>query len=137
MNQYQGECLCGSCRYVIRGEKPEAVYLCHCSRCRKETGSVHAVNVFFSNALLAWKSGKDNICHFRLENSRKQRAFCKTCGSPLPWQDGATALVLPAGTLDDDKFLEPTAHIFYGSRSSFEEKILNLKCFDSFPNIED
>lgn len=37
MNRYQGGCLCGACRYVIAtGQKPKAMYLCHCSRCRKE-----------------------------------------------------------------------------------------------------
>jgi len=133
MNQYKGECLCGSCRYVITGEEPKAMYLCHCSRCRKETGTIHGANVFFDNAQLLWEKGKDNITDFTLEGTRKQRAFCKICGSPLPRHYGAGHVILPAGTVDDDTFLEPTAHIFYGSRSSWEDKVMDLKRFDGLP----
>ncbi|WP_019217650.1 GFA family protein [Legionella tunisiensis] len=136
MNQYTGECLCGACRYVITGQKPEAMYLCHCSRCRKETGTIHGANVFFSDAQLTWDRGADNISHFQLEDTRKKRAFCKACGSPLPRQDREGHVVLPAGTLDDDAFLKPTAHIFYASRSSWEDKIVGLKRFDELPKVD-
>lgn len=133
MNQYTGECLCGACRYTITGSEPQAMYLCHCSRCRKETGSIHGANVFFNNAQLSWDKGGDNITYFKLEHTRKQRAFCKRCGSPLPLQNEEGHVVLPAGTLDDDRALQPTAHIFYASRSSWEDKIKDLKRFDEFP----
>lgn len=101
MNLYQGGCLCGACRYLITGEKPEAMYFCHCSRCRKETGTIHAANIFFNKAHLAWEKGQDNIAHFKLKGTQKQRAFCMTCGSPLPRVEDA-CIVLPAGTLDDN-----------------------------------
>ncbi|ARG98321.1 GFA family protein [Legionella micdadei] len=134
MNRYQGGCLCGACRYVIAtGQKPKAMYLCHCSRCRKETGTAHGANVFFNDAQLLWEQGEENIAYFKLENTRKERAFCKICGCPLPRQDGKGKVVLPAGTLDDDISLEPTAHIFYASRSSWEDKVINLKRFDELP----
>ncbi|MDI9818611.1 MULTISPECIES: GFA family protein [unclassified Legionella] len=136
MNQYKGECLCGSCRYVITGEKPTAMYLCHCSRCRKETGTIHGATVFFNNAQLLWEKGQSNITHFKLEGTRKQRAFCNTCGCPLPRQEKDAYVVLPAGTVDDDAFLEPTAHIYYASRSSWEDKVADLKQFDELPESD-
>lgn len=136
MNQYKGECLCGSCRYVITGEKPAAMYLCHCSRCRKETGTIHGANVFFNNARLLWEKGQVNISHFKLEGTRKQRAFCKTCGSPLPREEGESHVVLPAGTVDADTTLEPTAHIYYASRLSWEDKLADLKKFAELPSID-
>ena len=134
MNRYEGECLCGSCRYVVMGNEPKAMYLCHCRRCRKETGTMHGANVFFDNAQLSWEKGEDNITHFKLEGTRKERVFCKICGGPLPRQDGEGQVILPAGTLDDDTFLTPTAHIFYASRSSWEDKVIDLKRFDQLPN---
>lgn len=136
MNQYKGECLCGTCRYVITGNEPKAMYLCHCSRCRKEPGTIHGANVFFNDAQLLWEKGNDNVAHFTLAGTRKQRAFCKTCASPLPRQDGEGHVTLPAGTLDDDNFLNPTAHIFFASRSSWEDKIIDLKRFDELPKLE-
>lgn len=134
MNQYKGECLCGACRYVISGQKPMAMYLCHCRRCRKETGTIHGANVFFNDAHLQWERGETNITYFKLEGTRKQNAFCKTCGSLLPRQEEKNRVILPAGTLDDDIPLEPTAHIFYASRSSWEDKTVNLLRFDELPN---
>lgn len=133
MNQYAGECLCGSCRYVITGEKPKAMYLCHCSRCRKETGTIHGANIFFSNALLVWESGENNITYFALKGTRKQRAFCTLCGSPLPRQEDNSQVVLPAGSLDNDSSLEPTAHIYFASRSAWEDQLADLKRFDELP----
>jgi hypothetical protein len=133
MNRYEGQCLCGTCCYVITGQKPKAMYVCHCSRCRKETGSTHGANVFFHDAQLVWEKGKANITLFKLENTRKQRAFCNTCGSPLPRKEGECHVILPAGTLEHDTFLEPTAHIFYSSRASWEDKLINLERFNELP----
>ncbi len=132
MRQYTGECLCGACRYVITGQKPRAMYFCHCSRCRKETGTVHGANIFFNDAQLLWDKGEDNITTFKMGGTKKRRSFCKTCGSPLPQESKTGHLMLPAGSLDDDTQLEPTAHIFYASRASWEDQLLNLKRFDEF-----
>jgi hypothetical protein len=136
MNSYKGECLCGSCRYEITGERPKLMYLCHCSRCRKETGTIHGANVFFENAQVLWEKGLDNITYFKLKGTEKQRAFCKICGSPLPRQNGLSQVLLPAGTVDDDSFLVPTAHIFYASRALWEDKLLQLKRFDDLPKSD-
>ncbi len=132
MTDYKGECLCGACRYVIKGPKPTALYLCHCSRCRKETGTIHGANVFFNQARLQWEKGQDNITHFLLQGTRKQTAFCKTCGSPLPRREEED-VVVPAGTLDNEAPLEPTAHIHYASRASWEDKLKDLKRFGGLP----
>lgn len=133
MSQYSGQCLCGACRYTIEGVKPIGMYLCHCSRCRKETGSAHAATVFLNDAKLSWDKGENQISHFHLEGTRKHRSFCKTCGCPLPWVAEDGSLVLPAGSLDNDTFLEPTAHIHCASRSSWEDKLIDLKRFEAFP----
>lgn len=137
MNQYKGECLCGACRYVITGKIPKAMYICHCSRCRKETGTAYAANVFFENAQLSWEKGEDKFTSFHLKNTRKQRTFCKICGSSLPRKEGKAHVVLPAGTLDNDNFLEPTAHIFYASRSIWEDKVIESRRYDTFPKEEE
>lgn len=133
MNQYSGGCLCGACSYVITGQKPEAMYLCHCSRCRKETGTAYGATIFFADAQLSWDKGENNLSYFHLEGTRKNRSFCKTCGSPLPRLENNGYVVLPAGTLDDDTAVEPTAHIYYANRSSWECKTGHLRCFDELP----
>ncbi len=54
----------------------------------------------------------------------------------MPRKEGESHIVLPAGSLDGDVFLEPTAHIFYASRSSWEDQIVDLKLFDALPTTE-
>jgi len=132
-NKYQGECLCGAVRYELLAPEPRAMFLCHCSRCRKETGTVHGANVFFSKAQLRWERGEDNLTYFQLEGTRKARVFCATCGSPMPRSTAQGGAVLPAGSLDDDRSLEPTAHIHCASGSSWESKLEGLPRFDELP----
>lgn len=49
--KHAGSCLCGEVHYEIEGAF-ERFYLCHCTHCRKDTGSAHAANLFSSSAKL-------------------------------------------------------------------------------------
>jgi hypothetical protein len=42
-----GACLCGAVAYAAEGPFPVFQY-CHCSRCRRFTGSAHAANVWLN-----------------------------------------------------------------------------------------
>ena len=46
-----GSCLCGAVRYEATGEPKRFVH-CHCSRCRKATGTGHASNLFLQPGAL-------------------------------------------------------------------------------------
>ena len=133
MNHYEGECLCGACRYTITGQQPAAMYLCHCTRCQKQTGSIHCANVFFNDAQLQWQRGSDNMTYFSLEGTRKHNTFCKTCGSQMPRQTAENKVFLPAGTLDEGVELTPTAHIYYDSRATWEDGIAGAPKFAELP----
>jgi hypothetical protein len=41
-----GSCLCGAVSFEVSGAF-DSFFLCHCSRCRKDTGSAHAANLFW------------------------------------------------------------------------------------------
>ena len=64
-----GSCLCGDVRFEVAGDF-EKFYLCHCSRCRKDTGSAHGANLFASAARLKWLSGSDKVTTFLAPTSR-------------------------------------------------------------------
>ena len=134
MTEYRGQCLCGAVRYVITAEAPEAMFLCHCSRCRKETGTIHCANVFFADAAeLEWERGGDELSFYALEGTRKQRWFCRNCGSPMPGRYPSGRVGLPAGSLDDSSLVEPTAHIFCASSAAWADDVAELARFDEFP----
>lgn len=116
----KGSCLCGAVRYEVTGE-PQRFFHCHCSRCRKATGTGHASNLFLQPGSLKWASGEGQLRSFKVpEAKRFTNVFCATCGSRLPRQiQGSDAVIIPAGSLDDEAPLKPQARIFYGSRASW------------------
>src|SRR5579883_951232 len=117
-NRFSGSCLCGKARFEIAGTF-ERFYLCHCEFCRKDTGSAYAANLFSSTASLRWISGEDQVRQFELPGTRHSRCFCSTCGSALPMmQLDAKLLVVPAGSLNSELHMRPTAHIFISSKAS-------------------
>jgi hypothetical protein len=116
----KGGCLCGRVRYEVTGEA-KRFYHCHCSRCRKATGTGHASNIFFQPAALKWLTGQEHIRTFKVpEAKRFTNQFCLICGGRLPRHpEGTDTVVVPAGSLDDEAPIEPQARIFTASRASW------------------
>ncbi|WP_167084903.1 GFA family protein [Rhizomicrobium palustre] len=128
-----GSCQCGAVRFEIRGNF-ESFFLCHCRRCRKDTGSVHASNLFSSTATVVWHSGQDKIRHYQIPATRHAKSFCSECGSALPSvQMEGTLLVVPAGSLDDEIVISPNAHICFSSRAAWEDLLVDTPKFDDLP----
>jgi hypothetical protein len=119
-NTLKGSCLCGAVKYEVTGE-PKRFFHCHCSRCRKATGTGHASNLFLQPGSLKWLCGEEQIRAFKVpEAIRFTNVFCVTCGSRMPRQvQNTDAVVVPAGSLDDQAPIKPEARIFYGSRTSW------------------
>lgn len=129
----QGSCLCNQVRFEVEGE-PSGFFLCHCSRCRKGSGSAHAANLFLSNGRLTWLSGETQTTRFDLPGSRHARHFCATCGSPVPLALPEHSLIqIPAGALDDALVLSPDAHIFTASRAAWDNELSTLPEFSGMP----
>jgi len=132
-SRHLGSCLCGDVRFEIVGDF-ERFYLCHCSRCRKDTGSAHGANLFASGAHLTWLAGSAKVATFRAPSSRHQKNFCMTCGSALPGlQMDGTLLVVPAGSLDTSLGRRPDAHIFCASRADWDQDLASLPHDDGPP----
>ena len=122
-----GACLCGAVGYRIRGEVLGFQY-CHCSRCRRYTGSAHASNLFVRPDDLEWTTGADEVGTYLLEGDpRFPTAFCRTCGSSLPALSSTGRFwVVPAGGLVDDPELRPTWSIFWESRAPWYREVADL-----------
>lgn len=132
-NTHSGSCLCGAVRFEISGAF-EHFFLCHCGRCRKDTGSAHAANLFSSTAEIAWLSGRDKVKTFRVPGSRHQRSFCADCGSAVPdvQMDGAL-LVVPAGSLDSAIEKRPDAHICVASAAGWDRDLDDVPRAEELP----
>lgn len=127
----KGSCLCGAVTYRFHG--PEYVFqYCHCSRCRKFTGSAHSANILIPPDYFEWLSGEDMVGRFELAGAKHfATCFCQRCGSSLPWlsQSGG-AVIVPAGTLDEDPGIRPTQNIYYASRAPWREEVDALVKYD-------
>jgi hypothetical protein len=126
----EGSCLCGAVRFTVTGT-PARFYHCHCSRCRKATGTGHATNLFVEGTL-EWKSGHELVKLFKVpEAERFTNAFCSECGSRLPRERPGMVFV-PAGSLDEDPDFLPQARIFVGSRTSWSCTAADLPEFSEY-----
>ena len=131
---HQGSCLCRQVRFEVEGDFAY-FFLCHCAHCRKDTGSAHAANLFATAARLTWLCGQDRVTTYQLPATRHARCFCSTCGSALPYQQaGGGLLAVPAGSLDSEIRMRPTAHLFASSRAGWDHALEQLPSFETFPS---
>lgn len=116
----KGSCLCGAVSYEASGD-PQYFYHCHCSRCRKSSGTGHATNLFLLAGTLVFTGDDSLLKRFKVPEARRfARQFCGNCGSPVarlvPEING---VVIPAGSLDDEVPIKPQARIYWDSRADW------------------
>lgn len=130
----QGSCLCGAVKYQATGE-PSRFYHCHCSRCRKATGTGHATNMFLIDADLEFTSGEALVSRYKIpEAERFTRQFCSNCGSSVARAvPEINAVVIPAGSLDSEPPLRPQARIYWDSRATWSCSDETLPHFAELP----
>lgn len=134
MNEkHWGSCLCGTVRFEVLGQF-ESFFLCHCSRCKKDTGSAHAANLLSSKASVIWQSGQNKIKSFRVPYTRHEKSFCSECGSAVPTvQMNGSMLLVPAGSLDSAIEIYPDAHICVENRAHWYRELEDIPKFDGLP----
>lgn len=130
-----GSCLCGSVKYEISG-KAQRFYHCHCQRCRKATGTGHASNLLVTPENgLRWLKGEELLQRYKVpEAERFYNLFCSQCGSPMPRVvpelDG---VLIPAGSLNGEPPMQPSARIFWDSRAQWSCGSDGLPVYAEYP----
>ncbi|MGD8385252.1 MAG: GFA family protein [Lysobacterales bacterium] len=130
----RGSCLCGAVSYEIKGNLGVFQY-CHCSRCRKVSGSAHAANLFVARDDFSWTHGADQVGRYEPpETKHYATSFCRHCGSSMPWLEktGQTYIV-PAGSLDDDPGIRPSQNIYCASAAAWYTAAASLPQYDELP----
>jgi hypothetical protein len=110
-----GKCLCGAVQYAVTDAFRYALN-CHCSNCRRATGSAFKPFAGIARDQLAVTQGEDRLHLYG--NASAHDARCGACGSLLysVVREGAFVHVT-LGTLVDDPSIRPSAHIFVGSKA--------------------
>jgi hypothetical protein len=126
-----GRCECGTVRYRVADAFRYAM-TCHCSNCRAATGSAFKAFAGIERERLEVTHGADRLLVWGDDDSNHTR--CGVCGSLLfsVVRDGAYAHVA-LGSLVDAPSVEPTAHIFVGSKAPWFEITDDLPRFEEYP----
>jgi hypothetical protein len=111
----RGSCLCGGIQFEVESVVG-AFELCHCSRCRKSSGSAFMAAVGVRAAGFRYLSGRELVRRFELpvraEPPPYSRVFCERCGCIVPEPDPQSDVFeIAAGLLDDDPGMRPERHI--------------------------
>ncbi len=129
---YVGKCLCGEVQIKINGGISDIIH-CHCSLCRKNSGTAFATNGFVNAADFEIISGEKSLSTFSFKPGRN-RHFCSHCGSPVysSNEQAPSRYRLRLGILDSDITERPISHNFVSSKASWEELDSKLPRYDSF-----
>lgn len=115
----RGSCLCGNAAYQITGD-PVLFYCCHCSVCRKASGSSFATNLIVKAADFSVTTVRRPLAAYE-SSPAKLRYFCPECGSPVFSQASKTGewVSVRCGSLDQDPPGRPSVHLHVGAKSSW------------------
>lgn len=118
---YSGSCNCGKVQF--KGlNKLEDVYICHCSTCRKSTGSSGIAVAISKVEDFIWVSGLEFVKTWKKPNHDWETSFCTTCGAPLPGTNDESTYYVPVSLLDSGgEHLSVKHHIFVNSKASWSE----------------
>ena len=112
----RGSCYCGAVQYEVADEFEYAAN-CHCSDCRRVTGSAFKPFAGIAREKLRIVAGSDRTMVYG-DAAANHDVHCGVCGSFMfSMLNQGTRLHVALGTLVDEPSIRPTAHIFVGDKA--------------------
>ena len=116
-----GSCNCSAVKFKV-DRAPQDVYICHCSICRKATGSGGIAVTIVSRAGFTWLEGRAHIRTWEKPGHDWATHFCEVCGSSLPGENGETSMYIPVSLFDSGADeLKLKKRLFGESKACWEE----------------
>lgn len=130
---HEGQCLCAKVVFEVSGDLTDAS-LCHCSICRKATGSAFAAYVGVQCDEFKWLQGEALVKKFEV-TEWLSKFFCSACGSTLVThhRSDPDMLYLSLGSLKDDPPIDLEYHQFVGSKASWHQIHDSLPQYEEWP----
>lgn len=117
----QGECNCGAVAFELSTDL-SGVFVCHCSICRRFTGSNGIAVVVIDKDAFRWIRGEEQIATWKKPNADWQASFCRVCGSSLPGANDESRMFVPAGLISEgSEGLRVIHHVWVGSKADWDE----------------
>jgi hypothetical protein len=109
-----GGCQCGAVRYEIT-VTPEALYVCHCRECRKQSASAFGISLVVPRAGFRLLQGSVKSWSRQTDSGHFLNClFCPECGSRI-WHEragGAETITVKGGSLDQPLDLDSAIHVW-------------------------
>ena len=121
MSTVVGSCLCGGVQFEVELPFRRANH-CHCSRCRKHSGTFGLTQGRVPRDRFRLLAGEDLLRSYRPLDG-KAKVFCTSCGSSLFGGDwpGGDEVSVRLGALDGDPEIRPQYHTYVASRAPWDE----------------
>lgn len=126
-----GSCLCGVVRFAVAG-RIAGVGQCHCSQCRKVSGTNGNAVFIVGKERFEWLAGEANTVKFSLPSGWSVLR-CENCGSPLPQRHDGERVWITAGLMDAKLDTDIRRHIFCGSRADWDRDAADAEEFEEWP----
>jgi hypothetical protein len=128
-----GNCLCGAVSFEVINTF-EKLFLCSCDQCRQITGSAFSSNLFVRTDAFDWLRGAGDIVNYQVPERDISKAFCRICGSGVPWKSGSgTMMIIPAGSLDEPLNIAERFRIFISERPEWASDLEEIPWHSAFP----
>ena len=126
-----GSCLCGAIKYSVAGDLKWSCH-CHCTMCRKNSGS--AVASFVSFELRDFEVIKGVISTYE-SSPGSVRSFCSQCGTPLIFCSNRfpEEVHIFLGTLANPENFPAQFQVFCASQLPWLSIDENVPKFDTLP----
>lgn len=128
-----GSCLCGSVTFEVEVQSLR-LYRCHCSLCRRQSGTASNCAVIVDANHFRWLGGQECVGSW-VKPSGYRNDFCSFCGSPVPralsYRD---AFWVPAGSLAGSMPGAVIADFFLSSRASWDQPPFAGEHHSEFPS---
>src|ERR1700733_14378785 len=133
MAEIKGSCRCGKVHYTISAD-PIFTGICHCTSCRKSTGSAYSTVVGVPTPALTVTGVTTQFDDVGDSGKATHRSFCPACGTTVTQtadvMEGITMVGL--GTLDNPASVTPAMQIYCDSALPWA-KVPEMQGFAKMP----
>jgi hypothetical protein len=113
------KCVCSATSITVTGE-PEIYGVCHCTNCKRRTGSAFGISAYFRRDEIVEMIGETNVYAFHhvAQNHDQERHFCTRCGTTLFWYPTALPdlIGVAGGCFADTDLGEPTMSVTHAKK---------------------
>ena len=125
-------CACGQASITVNA-LPTMHGICHCTNCKRRTGSAFGISAYFDRATVVSRTGETTVYafHHAPQNHDQERHFCPKCGTTLFWYVSALpeAIGIAGGCFADDNLPNPTYSVTDKKRETWLTLPSNWKVY--------